>query len=183
MPRSKTISIEGFSIHVSKIDRQDYVSLTDIANQTERRAGDVIRDWMRNANTLIFLEKWEQLHNPDFKGGQMHTFRFEAVDNRKVITPQTYIERTGARGLISKSGRGGGTYAHRDIALQFCSWLNPEFQIFMIKVFQKLIEEDFNRRSLEWHVSKITDNVEEIRNLLDTIPGQQSDRNRLLEEE
>ena len=106
-------------------------------------------------------------------------FRNKAGENRYIVTPQNYIAETEAVGIISKSGRYGGTYAHRDIALNFCYWLSPAFQVFLLKAFQDLIEKEFNRKNLEWHISKITDNIEEVRNLLDTIPGQIPERNRI----
>jgi len=175
----KEIKIKDLIITVEEVGDQDYVSLTDIAKQSERRSGDVIRDWLRNSQTLIFLEEWEKIHNPNFKGGHMPTFRLEAQKNRKLITPQRFIEETKSIGLVSISGRYGGTFAHRDIALHFCNWFEPVFYVYMIKAFQQLIEEKYNARSLKWHLTKITDNVDEIRNLLDTIPGQDPMFNRL----
>jgi len=103
-----------------------------------------------------------------------------ATSNAFSVSSSKWIEETNAIGIISKRGRfGGGTFVHRDIALNFCYWLSPAFQVFFIKAFQELIERDFNRRDLEWHVSKITDNIDEVRNLLDTIPGQVPERNLL----
>lgn len=172
------LTIDGITVNIEKTNESDFISLTDIAKQTERRAGEVIRDWLRNSSTLLFLEAWENMHNPDFKGGYMPTFRLEAQEKRKEVTPQRYINATNAMGLVSKSGRYGGTYAHRDIALHFCYWLEPRFQLFMIKLFQKLIKQEYEHQNLEWHVSMITDRIDEVRNLLDTIPGQKAERNR-----
>ncbi len=174
------IEVQGLLINIEKAHESDYIAITDIAKRSERRPGEVIRDWLRNTDTMLFLEAWEKLHNPNFNGAQMLTFRLEAQKNRNSISPQNYIERTNAIGLLSKSGRyGGGTYAHRDIALQFCSWFEPVFYVYMIKAFQQMIEEKYQAKSLEWHVKKITDNVDEIRNLLDTIPGQVAENRRI----
>lgn len=102
------------------------------------------------------------------------------MENRTFISPKNYIEQTGAIGLVSKAGKhGGGTFAHSEIALEFCTWLSAPFKVYFYKEFQRLKMEDFDRKNLEWHISKITDNVDEIRNLLDTIPGQRMERNRL----
>jgi KilA-N domain len=102
------------------------------------------------------------------------------LENRNVLTPQRWIDETGAIGLISKSGRYGGTWAHSDIALNFCYWLSPPFQVYFIKEFQRLKKEEFSLNNLEWHVERITNLVDEARNWLDTMPGQKPDRNRLL---
>ena len=135
--------------------------------------------WMKNQSTLEFLETWEALHNPDFKRDQMVTFRDKYTRNRNSLTPQIWIKETGAIGIISKSGRYGGTWAHSDIALNFCYWLSPAFQVYLIKEFQRLKEEEFNRKNLDWHIERITNLVDETRIWLDTIPGQDPSRNRL----
>ena len=174
------IEIKGLKIHTKSVNEEDYISLTDIAKQSERRPRDVIRDWIRNAQTIDFLEEWEKLHNPSFKGGQMHPFREMARSNRKLVSPKKFIEITDAIGLKTIAGRyGGGTFAHRDIALQFCNWFEPTFYVYMIKAFQQLIEERYNAQSLKWHIKRITDNIEDVRNLLDTVPGQDPNRNRI----
>lgn len=175
----KEIEINGLIISMETVQDDDYISLTDIASDAERKPAYIIRDWLRNGKTLLFLEEWEKLHNPDFKVAQMHHFRLQAQSSRSSISPSAYIEQTNAIGLLNKSGRGGGTYAHRDIALHFCNYYEPVFYVYMIKAFQKLIEERHNALSLKWHLSKITDNIDEVRNLLDTIPGQAPERNRL----
>ena len=134
---------------------------------------------MKNNNTLLFLEQWEKVHNPNFKVHQMVYFKNKAAENRYIVTPQNFIKETDAVGIISKSGRYGGTFAHKDIALNFCYWLSPQFQVFLLKAFQELVEEKYRNQSLDWHIQKLTDNVEEMRYLLDTIPGQKDERNRL----
>lgn len=180
MNKLRKISIEGVSIRIEKIGKTDYISLTDIARQSNDKPANLLANWMKNGSTILFLSSWEKLHNPKFNVLHMQDIKAASIDNRFTLSPLKWIEETGAVGIISKLGRYGGTYAHKDIALNFCYWLNPEFQVFMIKKFQELMEQEFNRRNLEWHISKITDNVEEIRNLLDTIPGQNPERNRIL---
>jgi len=176
----KKIEVLGLEIRIDSIDQDDFVSLTDIAKSSnENKPAYTILNWLRNRNTLLYLETWEEVHNPKFKVVQMHNFRLQAADNRAAISPKNYIKQTGAIGLITKSGRYGGTLAHSDIALEFCSWLSPKFKVYFFKEFQRLKKEEFNQKNLEWHVSKITDNIEEVRNLLDTIPGQKKERNRI----
>lgn len=109
----------------------------------------------------------------------MVTFKDKYLQNRNILTPQRWIEETNAIGLISRSGRGGGTLAHKDIALNFCYWLSPSFQVYFIKEFQRLKEVEFSTKSLEWRVERITNLVDETRNWLDTIPGQKTERDRL----
>lgn len=176
----KKIEVQGLEIQINSIEDKDYISLTDIAKRSNTsKPAFTILNWLRNQNTLLYLETWEQVHNPNFKVVQMHNFRLEASDNRAAISPQNYIAKTNAIGLISKRGRTGGTFAHSDIALEFCSWLSPQFKVYFFKEFQRLKSKEFSQRNLQWHISKITDNVDEIRNLLDTIPGQLPELNRL----
>ncbi|MEN0047796.1 MAG: KilA-N domain-containing protein [Bacteroidota bacterium] len=178
---SRNIEVRGVKIHFSIVRDKDYVSLTDIAKQSDRNeAKYLIRNWMKNNSTLEFLTAWEGLFNPDFiKGAHLDPLLRDFRKNATVLTPSKWIESTNAVGIIVKNGRNGGVYAHQDIALEFCSWLNPTFKVYLIKAFQELMEKEYHRKNLEWHISKITDNVEEIRNLLDTIPGQNPQRNRL----
>jgi len=126
----------GMSI---SIHADGYVSLTDLAKKnSEQEPRFLIQNWIRNQNTLEFLDQWERLYNDDFKGRQMQSFRLYAVQNRNAVTPKKYIQETGAIGLISTAERYGETYAHTDIALNFCYWLSPSFQVFLIKEFQRL---------------------------------------------
>lgn len=174
------IELKGLPIAIESIGEIDFVSLTDLARHGTGEPKNVITNWLRNSATLLFLDAWETMHNPDFKGMQMHSFFKASADNRITITPQKFIEETSAIGLISKSGRNGGTWAHADIALQFCYWLSPPFQVYLSKEFQRLKKEEFATKNLEWHIERITDLVDEARNWLDTVPGQRTHRNRLL---
>ncbi len=148
------INVEGLSISIEKNDFGDFISLTDIAKQSERKAGLIIIDWLRNRSTLRFLETWEQQYNPGFKVMQMRNFKEQADDSRLDITPQRYIEETGAIGLTSKSGRYGGTYAHQHIALNFCYWISPEFQVYFIQEFERLKMDEADRKGLTWNLRR-----------------------------
>ncbi len=176
----KKIEVQGLSITIESIDNTAYISLTDIARQANAEEPRyVIHNWMRNSNSVRFLYKWEEVHNPDFKRVHLDTFLAQASDNRIIFTPEKWINKSGAIGMFSKRGRGGGTFAHSDIALEFCSWLSPEFKVYILKEFQRLKKEEYSRKNLQWHISKITNNIDEVRNLLDTIPGQLPELNRL----
>lgn len=146
------ISVQGTSIGVLSGARGDYISLTDMI----KAFGDdhLIYQWMRNRNTLEFLGIWEQLHNPNFKGTEFDTFRAQAGLNSFTLTPKKWIEATGAIGFESRAGRGGGTFAHRDIAFEFGTWLSPEFKLYLIKEFQRLKETEAERQSLEWNLNR-----------------------------
>ncbi|MDP1595025.1 MAG: KilA-N domain-containing protein [Gallionella sp.] len=148
-----TISVQGASINILSHQEEDFISLTDMS----RKFGDdtLIYSWMRNRNTLEFLGIWEQMHNPDFKGGEFETFKKEAGLNSFHLTPRKWIEATRAIGIQSRAGRyGGGTYAHKDIAFEFGSWLSPEFKLYLIKEFQRLKEDESRRLSLDWNLSR-----------------------------
>ena len=177
----KKIEVQGIQIRVKQIEERDYVSLTDIAKRSDRNEPKyLIRNWLKNNQTLEFLSAWETLHNPDFgKGVHLDPLLREFRKNSTIVTPSKWIVNTKAIGIIVKNGRNGGIFSHKDIALEFCSWLSPTFKVFLLKAFQDLLEQDFQRKNLSWHISKLTDNVDEMRNLLDTIPYQDSKRNRL----
>ena len=111
---------------------------------------------MKNSNTLRFLWTWEDLYNPNFKRVQLDTFIGKTSDNRYKITPEIWIKEYNAIGMTSKRGRhGGGTYAHSNIALEFCSWLSPEFKVYLLQEFERMKEEEFKLKNLKWHISKI----------------------------
>ena len=120
---------------------------------------DHIRNWMRNRNTVEFLGIWEQLYNPNFKGVEFDTFKKEAGLNSFNLTPKKWIEATDAIGIVSKSGRQGGTYAHRDIAFEFGAWISPMFKLLLIKEFQRLKEIEANQFNLEWDVKRILSKI------------------------
>lgn len=147
MPKIKVLNRE---IGLQTGNEQNYICITDIA-QAER-SDDLIRNWLRNRNTIEFLGIWEQLNNPDFKPVEFDGFRKLAGLNSFTLTPKQWIEKTGAIGIISKSGRYGGTYAHKDIAFEFASWISVEFKLYLIKEFQRLKEQE--RRQLGWDIRR-----------------------------
>lgn len=158
MPKIKkdTIEAKGFSIEVYTEDfKNDYISLTDIArykNTDDPRF--VIQNWMRNRNTLEFIGLWEVLNNSDFNRVQFDTFRNEAGLNRFTMTPKKWIDSTNAIGIISKSGKYGGTYAHYDIAMEFASWISPEFKLYIIQDYKRLKSDENSKLSLPWNLHR-----------------------------
>ena len=133
----------------------DYICLTDIARYRDAERTDyIIQNWLRNRNTIEFLGLWEQLNNPDFKPIEFDGFRKQAGLNSFVLTAKKWTEQTGAIGLISKSGRYGGTYAHKDIAFEFAAWISVEFKLYLIKEFQRLKDEESRALSLEWNLQR-----------------------------
>ncbi|RYC98120.1 KilA-N domain-containing protein [Facklamia hominis] len=154
--KKEKISAKGFDIEIYTEDfKNDYISLTDIAkykNTDDPRF--VIQNWMRNRNTLEFIGLWETLNNQNFNRVQFDTFRNEAGLNRFTMTPSKWIESTGAIGIVSKSGRYGGTYAHYDIAMEFASWLSPEFKLYIIQDYKRLKEDENSKLSLTWNLHR-----------------------------
>jgi hypothetical protein len=139
------------SIHRRK--EEDYICITDIARyKNSDRTDDLIRNWLRNRNTLEFLGIWEHLNNPGFKPVEFDGFKKQAGLNSFTLTPKQWIEKTNAIGIISKSGRYGGTYAHKDIAFEFASWISVEFKLYLIKEFQRLKDEE--RKQLGWDIRR-----------------------------
>ena len=153
---SKTITVQGFSVALLNKNQADYISLTDIANakEGEARAADVIKNWIRNRGTLEFIGTWEQMYNPDFKVVEFDHFKMNAGLPSFVLSPGHWIEKTNAVGMIVKAGRYGGTYAHKDIAFEFCSAISPVFKLYLIKEFQRLKEEENNRLNLGWNLQR-----------------------------
>jgi hypothetical protein len=132
---------------------EDYICLTDMARYKDPSRTDyIIQNWLRSRTTIEFLGIWEQLNNPDFKPIEFDGFRKQAGLNSFVLTAKQWIEKTGAIGLVSKSGRYGGTYAHKDIAFEFASWISVEFKLYLIKEFQRLKEEE--HKQLGWDIRR-----------------------------
>ena len=147
------IDVQGYSVTVVSVEKEDFISLTDIAKHRNPDApADIVKNWMRTRSTIEFLGLWEHLNNPDFKLVEFDQFRNEAGANHFVLSPQKWIETTGAVGLISKSGRYGGTYAHKDIAFEFASWISPPFKLYLIKEFQRLKDEELQQ--LGWDIKR-----------------------------
>lgn len=151
----ETIHANGFDISLFTEDlKNSYISLTDIAKYRSDEPNDVIKNWLRNKDTIAFLGLWESLHNPDFKPIEFDGFRNEAGSNAFTMSPTKWIEGVNAKGIISKSGRYGGTFAHSDIAMEFASWISPEFKLYIIKDFQRLKDDENSRLSLNWNLNR-----------------------------
>lgn len=146
------IIVQNTNISIININGEDYVSITDLARHKSDDPTAVIGNWMRNRNTIEFLGIWESLYNSDFKPLEFERFRKEAGLNAFTLSPKKWIETTNATGLISKSGRYGGTYAHKDIAFKFASWISVEFELYIVKEFQRLKTEE--QKSLGWSVKR-----------------------------
>ena len=140
---------------ISAIGEDDYISLTDIARYRSDEPKDVVKNWLRSKATIEFLGLWEELNNPNFKGVEFDSFRNEAGANAFTLSPQKWIEATNAIGIISKSGRYGGTYAHKDIAFEFASWVSPKFKLYIIKDYQRLKSDEAHRLALDWNVKRL----------------------------
>lgn len=151
--KKKQLTVQEKTISIHTIDGEDYICLTDMVRGEE--GVDHIKNWMRNRNTVEFLGLWESMNNPDFKGVEFDTFRKEAGLNSFTLTPRKWIDATGATGLISKAGRNGGTYAHKDIAFEFGTWISPAFKLYLIKDYQRLKEIESNQHNLEWNIKRI----------------------------
>ena len=148
-PKSTIIEVKGTAITILAGQQDDFISLTDIARYKDSERTDyIIQNWLRNRNTIEFLGVWERLNNPNFKPIEFDGFRKQAGLNSFVLTAKRWIDATCAAGLISKSGRYGGTYAHKDIAFEFASWISVEFRLYLIKEFQRLKEDENRRLSL-----------------------------------
>lgn len=156
MKKNQKISVQGIEIVTFVKDKQDYISLTDIArHKNPMEPKDIVKNWLRTRSTIEFVGLWEKMYNPNFKGVEFDSFKNESGSNSFVLSPQKWIESTNAIGIISKSGRyGSGTFAHKDIAFEFATWISAEFKLFLIKEFQRLKEEESKRLELGWDVKR-----------------------------
>nr|WP_288847677.1 KilA-N domain-containing protein [uncultured Sneathia sp.] len=147
---------KGFAIQIYTEDfKNDYISLTDIARyKNVHEPKDVVKNWLRVRDTIEFLGLWETIHNPNFKGVEFDSFRKEAGTNAFTLSPQRWIEKTNAIGIVSKSGRGGGTFAHSDIAMEFASWISPEFKLYIIQDYKRLKSDENSKLSLGWNLNR-----------------------------
>lgn len=153
MSKNKTIEVLSTEVKVEVIEKNDFICLTDIAkSKNPEHPDDLIRNWLRNRNTLELLGVWEQLHNPDFNPVEFDGIKKRAGLNSFTLTPKQWITVTHAIGLNSRAGRYGGTYAHKDIAFEFASWVSVEFKLYLIKEFQRLKEQDLQQ--LGWDVKR-----------------------------
>ena len=149
MAKSKKIDVHGTEILVYAEKNDEYISLTDIARYRDAERSDyILQNWMRNRSTIEFIGLWELFNNPDFNSIEFDGIKNLAGSNSFALTPKRWIETTRAIGIVSKTGRYGGTFAHRDIAFEFASWLSAEFKFYLIKEFQRLKEEE--QKQLGW---------------------------------
>ena len=149
----KKLVIEDQEIAIKKVGNEDYLSLTDMLKSKDGEF--FVADWLRNKNTLEFLGVWEQMHNPDFNYGEFAIIMGQAGVRRFKISVKEWVEQTKAIGLNAQTGRHGGTYAHRDIAFEFGTWINPTFKMYLIKEYQRLKEIESNTYNLEWNVKRL----------------------------
>lgn len=153
MKKNKQIVVGNTEINITNINESDYICLTDMTKDKE--GDDHIRNWMRNRNTIEFLGLWEQLNNSEFKPVEFDGFKKQVGLNSFTMSPKKWIDGVNAIGITSKSGRSGGTYAHRDIAFEFASWISPTFKLYLIKEFQRLKEIESNEHNLDWNVKRL----------------------------
>jgi hypothetical protein len=153
MAKNKTINVKGAEIAIISQGETDFISLTDMTSNFNEGSG-LIGKWITTKNTLEYLSIWESINTVDFNYPEFGVIEKEAGVNRFIMSVGQWIGRTGAKGIIVKAGRFGGTYAHKDIAFHFAMWLSPEFQIYLIKEFQRLKENDNDHLKLEWNLQR-----------------------------
>lgn len=153
--KKERIKANGFSIQIYTEDcKNDYISLTDIARYKSDEPFIVINNWLRSKDSIQFLGLWESINNPEFKPLEFDRFKTEAGSNAFTLSPQKWIEKTKAIGIVSKSGRYGGTFAHSDIALEFASWISPEFKLYIIQDYKRLKSDENSKLSLNWNLNR-----------------------------
>ena len=150
------IVVQDRKINILNINGHEYISLTDLARYADEDDPRYpIQNWMRNKDVISYLGLWESINNNNFKGVEFDTFKNEAGSNKFKISPQKWIKDTNAIGMISKSGNNGGTYARSDIALEFASWLSPEFKLYVIQEFQRLKKNEAYQNKIDWHANRV----------------------------
>ena len=150
-----TIEAKGFDIQIyTEYFKNEYISLTDIARYKSDEPFIVINNWLRSKDNIQFLGLWESMHNPDFKPNDFDRFKNVACSKAFTLSPKKWIEKTKAIGIVSKSGRYGGTFAHTDIAMEFASWVSPEFKLYIIQDYKRLKSDENSRLSLGWNLNR-----------------------------
>ena len=154
--KNRIITVKDIPITISSANEVDYICITDMATakSDNSRAADVIKNWLRNRNTLEFLGTWEQIYNPGFKLVEFDHFKQEAGLHTFTLSVSDWIEKTGAIGLMVKKGRYGGTFAYKDIAFEFASAISPVFKLYLIKEFQRLKEQENDLKKIEWDAKR-----------------------------
>lgn len=157
MAAMKKIVVNETEISVMlQANENDYICLTDMARYKDtERTNYIIQNWIRSRSTIEYLGVWEQINNPNFKSIEFDAFKNESGSNSFSLTPKQWIEKTGAIGIISKAGRYGGTFAHKDVAFNFGMWLSPTFQLYVVKEYQRLKEVESNPLIQQWDVKRI----------------------------
>ncbi len=153
MAKNRSLNVNESAITVIQQNETDYISLTDMTSSFREGSG-LIGKWVSNKNTLEYLGIWEKINNLNFNYPEFRVIENEAGTNRFIMSVGQWIERTNAHGMLVKSGRYGGTFAHKDIAFHFAMWLSPEFQIYLVKEFQRLKEDENDRLKLEWNLQR-----------------------------
>ncbi|MCB1659212.1 MAG: KilA-N domain-containing protein [Moraxellaceae bacterium] len=153
MASNKTLTVQGVEIHLVSKNDEDYISLTDMVQGFDGGVS-LIDSWLRNKNTLEFLAVWERINNPDFNSVEFDGIRLEAGTNRFRLSAKQWMDKVNGIGVIAKTGRYGGTFAHKDIAFEFGSWLSPEFKLYLIKEFQRLKDAEAQSGQLEWNIRR-----------------------------
>lgn len=153
---AEKISIEGQEIAIRQVNNEDYISLTHIANLNRPNQGakEVVRNWLGNNSTVLFIEEWEMNFNPEFNGAGFRTIKDEALKNSPNITPKFLKEHANCMGVYSVLGRGGGIYAHVDLAFEFAMWIEPKFKVKLIRDYKRLRSEEAQRQRLEWNAGR-----------------------------
>ena len=151
--KKSTIEVQGTAISIFSQPGGDYISLTDMVRNFDG-GGALIEQWLKNKDTVLFLGVWERINNPGFNSPEFEGIRNEAGRNSFFLSAKKWIDLTGAKGLIASAGRYGGTYAHKDIAFEFGSWLSPEFKLYLITEFQRLKDDENNRLKLDWNLQR-----------------------------
>ena len=160
MAKKNNIEVQGITIAITQIHNSDYISLTDIArSKNANEPKDVVKNWMRSRSVIEFLGLWEQINNPNFKGVDFDSLLFEAGSNSFTLSPTKWIENTNAIGIFTKLGNKGGTYAHKDIAFEFASWISAGFKLYLIKEFQRLKDDESDRLNLQWSFQRTLSKV------------------------
>ena len=149
----KIITVEGVEIRLLTESKTDFISLTDLTQNFEGGNG-LIEKWLRNRNTVEFLGMWEKIYNQNFNESEFKEIAATAGLNSFMLSVKKWIERTGAIGIEAKAGRGGGTYAHKDIALEFCTWLSPLFKLYVVREFDRLKQVEYDKLAIEWSVKR-----------------------------
>lgn len=153
MTKTRTLTVQGTSVNFTTRNAQDYISLTDMVKGFDGGSA-LIEQWLKNKDTVLFLGVWEQINNPYFNSPGFEGIKIEAGRNSFYLSAKKWVEATSAIGLDAKAGRYGGTYAHRDIAFEFASWLSPEFKLYLITEFQRLKDEEARAASVEWNFQR-----------------------------